>query len=48
LSPQTIKSLEKTRIQGILINLQLDGSPARPQFQRGTKPGKKPKKPYTT
>jgi ATP-dependent RNA helicase DeaD len=37
---------EKTRIQGILINLQLDGSPARPQFQRGTKPGKKPKKPY--
>jgi ATP-dependent RNA helicase DeaD len=47
LSPQTIKSLEKTRIQGILINLQLDGSPARPQFQRGTKPGKKPKKPYT-
>ena len=47
LSPQTIKSLEKTRIQGILINLQPDGSPARPQFQRGTKPGKKPKKPYT-
>ncbi|CAN5242109.1 DEAD/DEAH box helicase [soil metagenome] len=47
LSPQTVKSLEKTRIQGILINLQLDGSPARPQFQRGTKPGKKPKKPYT-
>ena len=47
LSPQTIKSLEKTRIQGILINLQLDGSPARPQFQRGSKPGKKPKKPYT-
>jgi ATP-dependent RNA helicase DeaD len=46
LSPQTVKSLEKTRIQGILINLQLDGSPARPQFQRGTKPGKKPKKPY--
>jgi ATP-dependent RNA helicase DeaD len=46
LSPQTLKSLEKTRIQGILINLQLDGSPARPQFQRGAKPGKKPKKPY--
>jgi ATP-dependent RNA helicase DeaD len=46
LSPQTLKSLERTRIQGILINLQPDGSPARPQFQRGTKPGKKPKKPF--
>jgi ATP-dependent RNA helicase DeaD len=46
LSPQTLKSLERTRIQGILINLQLDGSPARPQFQRGAKPVKKSKKPY--
>ncbi|CAN5587778.1 DEAD/DEAH box helicase [soil metagenome] len=46
LPPQTLRSLEKTRIQGILINLQPDNSPARPQFQRGVKPGKKPKKPY--
>lgn len=46
LPPHTLRSLEKTRIQGILINLQPDNSPARPQFQRGVKPGKKPKKPF--
>lgn len=42
LPPEALKALAKTRIQGVLINLQPDHGPARRDGGPGKRPGRKP------